>query len=148
MASQGAAEKKGKALLRLLEKALLKAPEVHGHKSVPRQLVPGLPAVGGKASSLAVLLNALLLHDVLQHAVLTHPAHAPGDAAVLGEGLPQAVAYHGVLEAVGTVRVMGQIVVQDPECLGAVVVVGVDDGKGAVDQMAGRQHRVGGSPGL
>ena len=42
----------------------------------------------------------------------------------------------------------GQIAVNFPEGLGAIVVVGVDDGEGAVHHLPGGQGGVGGAPGL
>ena len=42
----------------------------------------------------------------------------------------------------------GQVVVDHPEGLGAVVVVRVDDGKGPVDQLPGAEHRLPGAKGL
>ena len=88
-----------------------------------------------------------LLH-LLQQPVRAQVADAPGDAAVLGDGLAQAVAHHGILEAVRPVPVVGEVVVDDTEGLRAVVVVGIDDRKGPVDELPGGQHRVGSAPGL
>ena len=42
----------------------------------------------------------------------------------------------------------GQVIVHHPERLGAVVVIGVDHRKGAVDEVLGGQHGVAGAPGL
>ena len=68
--------------------------------------------------------------------------------AVLGDGVAQAVAHHGVLIAAGLVGMALQVLIDLPEGLGAVVVVGVDDGKGTVHHLTGGQHRVAGAPGL
>ncbi len=42
----------------------------------------------------------------------------------------------------------GEVAVNLPEGLGAIVVVGVDDGEGAVHHVPGGQGGVGGAPGL
>ena len=65
--------------------------------------------------------------------------------AVIGDGVLQAVGHHSVFAAV---RVAAQVVVDDLERLRPIVVVGVDDGKGAVDEGLGGQRRLGGAPGL
>ena len=148
MVAQGPPQQQGEPLPCLLQEAALEAPEVHGHQRLSGEVVPVLAVVGGEAAALPFPLDVLLLHDALQQAVPVDPAHAPGHAAVVAEGLAQVVAHHGVLEAVGAVGVVGQVVVEHPVGLGAVVVVGVDNREGAVYQFPGRQHRVGGAPGL
>ncbi len=74
-------------------------------------------------------------------------ADAPGHGAVLGHGVLQQVAHHGVLVDIA-VGVDAEVVVDLLEGLGAVVIVGVDDGEGAVHHAPGRQGRLGGAPGL
>ena len=76
-----------------------------------------------------------------------HGADAPGHGAVLGDGVLQQVAHHHVLVHV-PVRVGAQVVVDELIGLGAVVVVGVDDGEGSVHQLPGGQGGLGGAPGL
>ena len=50
--------------------------------------------------------------------------------------------------AVRLVGVGGEVVVNNPECLRTIVIVRVDDGKGAVHHAPGGQDRVGGAPRL
>ena len=75
-------------------------------------------------------------------------ADAAGHMAVLGHGIAQKVAHHGVFIAAGPVRVAGEIIVYGTKGLRAVVIVGIDDGKGAVHQAPGGQHGMAGAPGF
>ena len=74
-------------------------------------------------------------------------AHAPGHGAVFRDGVFQQVAHHDILVHI-PVLVGGQIVVNFPEGFRAIVVVGVDDGEGAVHHVPSRQSGVSGAPGL
>ena len=68
--------------------------------------------------------------------------------AVLGNGIAKEIAHHCVFIAIGGIGIFAQVVVDGLECLGAVVIVGVDDGKGTVYYIAGGKGCVGGAPGL
>ena len=89
-----------------------------------------------------------VLRDLEEVVVLVLLADAAGDVSVLGDGVAQEVADHGELIAAVAVRVALEVLVYLPEALGAVVVVGVDDGEGAVDYVAGGEDGVAGAPGL
>jgi len=75
-------------------------------------------------------------------------ADAPVDRAVIGKGADEVVADEGVvgLAVIGTTRgeKAGGLVVG----IGAVEVIGIDDGEGAVELVAGRADGVGGAPGF
>ena len=92
-------------------------------------------------------LDAGALGDAVEGAVLVEGADAAGDAAVLGDGVPEQVAHHAVVVDLA-VGVGGEVIVDDLERLRAVVVIGIDDGEGAVDEGLCGQHRVAGTPGL
>ena len=120
-----------------------KAPEVHGHHGVAGQIHKGL-AVLGIGGVLAALVNLRPLGDIGQQA-LFHAADAPGHGAVLGDSVAQAVAHHGVPIFLLVVR---QELVNGGEGGGAVEVVGVDDGKGALHHVLAAGDGVAGTPGL
>ena len=91
------------------------------------------------------LLTRML--DVYKRQVLVEGTDAPGHAAVLRDGVPEQVAHHAVVVYLA-VGVGGKIVVDDLEGLGAVVIVRIDDGEGAVEIGLCRQHGVAGAPRL
>ena len=111
------------------------APQVHGYVALRVQL----DAIG-----YGIGLDVLGLHHVGQESV-PHLADAPGDAAVVGEGVFQDEARH----AERIVRMILLEVVVDLliDAL-AVVVVGVDDGEGGVDEVLGGKDGLAGAPGL
>ena len=92
-------------------------------------------------------LDAGALGDAVEGAVLVEGADAAGDAAIFGNGVLEQVAHHAVVVDLA-VGVSGEVIVDDLERLRAVVVVGIDDGEGAVDVGLCGQHRVAGTPGL
>ena len=75
-------------------------------------------------------------------------ADAPGHVAVFRYGVLKQVAHHGVFIAAFQVRVAHQIVVDLLEAVGAVVIIGIDDGEGAVYELPGCQDRLSCAPGL
>ena len=83
----------------------------------------------------------------MQGAVLVFDAHAACHAAVFGQGVLQQVADHAVAVEI-IIGVGGQVIVHHLKSLRAVVVVCVDDGKGAVDEGLCGQHGVAGAPRL
>lgn len=66
--------------------------------------------------------------------------------AVLSDGVAQTVAHHGKLIAVLLVRVVLQVLVDLTKCLRAIIVVGVDHGKGTFHHFTGGQDSVGRVP--
>ena len=74
-------------------------------------------------------------------------ADAPGHVAVFRYGVLKQVAHHGVFIAAFQVRVAHQIVVDLLEAVGAVVIIGIDDGEGAVYELPGCQDRLSCAPG-
>ena len=134
--------------LGLLQEAVGEAPEVHGDYRAARDLGPGLAVVLGVARVGAHLLDVGVLRDLEEVVVLVLLADAAGDVSVLGDGVAQEVADHGELIAVVAVRVALEVLVYLPEALGAVVVVGVDYGEGAVNYVAGGEDGVAGAPWL
>ena len=97
--------------------------------------------------AVGVSLDAGVLGDAAEGAVLVEGADAPGHAAVLRDGVPEQVAHHAVVVDLA-VGVGGKIVVDDLEGLRAVVIVRIDDGEGAVKIGLCRQHGVAGAPWL
>ena len=83
----------------------------------------------------------------MQGAVGFGHTHAAGHAAVLGDGVPEQIAYHAVV-VIAAVLVGGQVIIHHPEGLRAVIIIGIDDRKGAVDEILCSQNGVAGAPGL
>ena len=137
----------GKAVLCLVQEALAKAPQVHAHRGITRQVGPACAAVLGVVHAVCIGLDAGALGHAVQGAVRVGHAHAAGHAAVLRHRVAEQVAHHAVV-VIAAVLVGGQVIVHHPERLGAVVVIGVDHRKGAVDEVLGGQHGVAGAPGL
>ena len=92
-------------------------------------------------------LDAGALGHALQGAVLVFDAHAACHAAVFGQGVLQQVADHAVAVEI-IIGVGGQVIVHHLKSLRAVVVVRIDDRKGAVDQGLCSQHGMAGAPRL
>ena len=92
-------------------------------------------------------LDAGALGHALQGAVLVLDAHAACHAAVLGQGVLQQIADHAVAVEI-IIGVGGQVIVHHLKRLRAVVVVRIDDRKGAVNQGLCSQHGMAGAPGL
>ena len=136
-----------KAALGLVEEALAEAPQVHADGGIGGQVVPALAAILGVVDAVFIGLDAGALGDAAEGAVLVCHADAAGHAAVFGDGILQQIADHAVIIH-GAVRVGGEVIVDDLEGLRAVVVVRIDDRKGAVNEVLGRQHRVAGAPRL
>ena len=136
-------QESAEAGLRLLHEAGGQTPAAHADQGVPRQVYPGV-AVGVADGSVRFLHDLGALGDAGQHPVAAHLADAAGDAAVFGHGVFHLVAHHAVLVFVA-VGVGGQVIVNDLEGLGAVVVVRIDDRKGPVDQVPGAEHRLPGA---
>ena len=137
----------GKAVLGLVQEALAKAPQIHAHRGITRQVGPACAAVLGVVHAVCIGLDAGALGHAVQGAVRVGHAHAAGHAAVLRHRVAEQVAHHAVV-VIAAVLVGGQVIVHHPERLGAVVVIGVDHRKGAVDEVLGGQHGVAGAPGL
>ena len=115
------------------------APHVHGDVAIG---VNGLAV--GLGAGLAGL-DVFGFHHIRQEAPVIHLAQPPGDTAVFGQCVFEDKARH----AEGIVRmVLAEEIMDGGIDAFAVVVVGVDDGKGAVDQLLGGQHRLAGAPGL
>ena len=66
---------------------------------------------------------------------------------VFGQRVAQLVANHDIL-VFFIVRRGRKIIINFLKRLGSVIIVRIDDGKGAVDKLAGGQHGVGGTPRL
>ena len=95
-----------------------------------------------------VLFDLGALRDVGQITLCVSGADTAGHAAVVGDGVAQQVAYHAVVQLL---RVPGaaQVVIDHPEGVLAVVIVGIDDREGrAVDLLLGAQDGVAGAEGL
>ena len=92
-------------------------------------------------------LDAGALGHALQSAVLVFDAHAACHAAVLGQGVFQQVADHAVTVEI-IIGVGGQVIIHHLKGLRAVVVVCIDDRKGAVNEGLCRQHGMAGAPRL
>ena len=137
----------GKAVLGLVQEALAKAPQVHAHRGITRQVGPACAAVLGVVHAVCIGLDAGALGHAVQGAVRVGHTHAAGHAAVLRHRVAEQVAHHAVV-VIAAVLVGGQVIVHHLERLGAVVVIGVDHRKGAVDEVLGGQHGVAGAPGL
>ena len=137
----------GKAVLGLVQEALAKAPQIHADGGITRQVGPACAAVLGVVHAVCIGLDAGALGHAVQGAVRVGHAHAAGHAAVLRHRVAEQVAHHAVV-VIAAVLVGGQVIVHHPERLGAVVVIGVDHRKGAVDEVLGGQHGVAGAPGL
>src|SRR5699024_2934519 len=105
------------------------APQVHGDQCVLGQVGPGGAVVLGEVDAALVGGDLGALGHVGQGVVGVLHADAAGHMAVLGDGVLQQVAHHGVAVLV-VVAVGGQVVVDDLEGLGAIVVVGVDHSEG------------------
>ena len=72
-------------------------------------------------------------------------ADAPGYGTIFGEGIAEEVADHGqVLPAALLAEESGHL----PEGFRAVVVIGIDDGEGFVDDLSGHEDGMAGSPGF
>ena len=115
------------------------APHVHGDETVG---VHGL-AVGLGTGSAGLYVFGF--HHIRQEAPAIHLAQAPGDTAVFGQGVFQDEARHA--ESIVRVVLAEEIMDGTVDAF-AVVVIGIDDGKGTVDQLLGGQHRLTGTPGL
>ena len=137
----------GKAVLGLVQEALAKAPQIHADRGITRQVGPACAAVLGVVHAVCIGLDAGALGHAVQGAVRVGHAHAAGYAAVLRHRVAEQVAHHAVV-VIAAVLVGGQVIVHHPERLGAVVVIGVDHRKGAVNEVLGGQHGVAGAPGL
>ena len=83
----------------------------------------------------------------MQGAVLVFDAHAACHAAVLGQGVFQQIADHAVAVEL-IIGVGGQVIVHHLKRLRAVVVVCIDDRKGAVNEGLCSQHGMAGAPRL
>ena len=77
-----------------------------------------------------------MLRDLDEVVVLILLADAAGDVAVLGDGVAQQISDHGELVAVFAVGMALEVLIYLAEALGAVVVVRVNDGEGAVHDLA------------
>ena len=137
----------GKAVLGLVQEALAKAPQIHADRGITRQVGPACAAVLGVVHAVCIGFDAGALGHAVQGAVRVGHAHTAGHAAVLRHRVAEQVAHHAVV-VIAAVLVGGQVIVHHPERLGAVVVIGVDHRKGAVDEVLGGQHGVAGAPGL
>ena len=136
-----------KALLGLIQKAFAEAPQVHAHRGIAGQVGPALAAVLGKVHAVLVRFNAGAFGHAVQGAVGVGHTHAAGHAAVLGDSVPEQVAYHAVV-IIAAVLVGGQVIIHHPEGLRAVIIIGIDDCKGAVDEVLCSQNGVAGAPWL
>ncbi len=94
-----------------------------------------------------VQLDLCAFRDALERVIGILHTHAARNVPVLCDGIFQQISHHRVAVN-GIILMRGEIAVNFRERLGAVVVVGVDDGERRINDMARRQHRVGGSPRL
>ena len=94
-----------------------------------------------------VRFNAGAFGHTVQGAVGFGHAYAAGHAAILGDSVPEQIAYHAVV-VIAAVLVGGQVIIHHPEGLRAVIIIGIDDCKRAVDEVLCRQNGVAGAPGL
>ena len=94
-----------------------------------------------------VRFNAGAFGHTVQSAVGFGHAYAAGHAAVLGDSVPEQIAYHAVV-VIAAVLVGGQVIIHHPEGLRAVIIIGIDDRKRAVDEVLCSQNGVAGAPGL
>ena len=83
----------------------------------------------------------------MEGAVRVCLADTAGDLAVFRDGVLEQIAHHAVIVHLA-ILVGGKVIVHHFECLRAVVIVRIDDGKGAVDKRLCGQNRVAGAPGL
>ena len=96
----------------------------------------------------SILLDLGALHHLGEVAVFVGFADTPGNGAVVGDGLAQLIADHAVVVLLAVLGI-AQEVVHLPVGGLAVVVVGIDDGKGSIpNHILGAEHSVAGAPGL
>ena len=105
----------------------------------------GHAVILGEGSILAPLIDLGTLGNTGEEAVLIDLADTAGNGAMLGDGVAQAVAHHGVSALIGVGR---KVVVDGGEGGGAIKVIGVDDGEGTLHGIAAGRHSVTGTPGL
>ena len=86
-----------KALLGFVQKAFAKAPQVHTHRGIAGQVGPACAAVLGEVYAVFVCFNAGAFGHTVQGAVGFGHAYAAGHAAILGDSVPEQVAYHAVI---------------------------------------------------
>lgn len=118
------------------------ADEVHGYGGGKRERIGDAVGIGilracGRGE------NITDFSDVLEVARGVRTAYTTGDAAALGKGLAKGVADEDAFRRVG-----GEGLGKEAVCAVAVEVVGINDGKGAVDQVAGYPDGVARAPGL
>ena len=138
----------GEASFQFFQEAGGVAPHVHGYGSQFRHIGPGGTAVFCKVDTAGILLYLGAFCDVSQVTLFVYNTHASCDAAMVGNRVAQLITHHAVIV---NVLVLGaaQIVVKNPECGLAVVIVGINNGKGStVDGILGTQNRMASAPGL
>ena len=136
-----------KAAVGLVQEALAETPQVHADRCFHRQVIRALTGEGGAADAALIGLDAGALGHAVQGAVRVHHADTAGDGAVLGDGIFEQIAHHAVIVNCA-VLMGGQILIDDLEGLGAVVIVRVDDSEGTINEAFCGQHGVAGAPGL
>lgn len=123
-----------KAAVGLVQEALAEAPQIHADRCFHRQVIRALTDKSGAADAALIGLNAGALGHAVQGAVRVHHADTAGDGAVLRDGIFEQVAHHAVIVNCA-VLMGGQILIDDLEGLGAVVIIGVDDGEGTINEV-------------
>ena len=96
-----------------------------------------------------VPLKLIRLSDVYQHAVLIHPAYAPGNTAILAQRIAQDKSAHTDVEHVRfRIHLIHHILVNLLKSLFAIVIIRIDNDKRFMNHLLRTQDRLAGSPWL
>ena len=143
VARQVLVQKRRKPARKLAQVQRRKAPEVHGHRRIARQ-VDEVLTVLGVGGVRAALLDVRALRDALEHAIALR-ADAARHAAVCRDGVAQAEAHHGI-RPLGARH--GEKIIQQAVGLDAVIIIGIDNGERPVNLGRSAQHGMGRAPRL
>ena len=94
------------------------------------------------------LLDVACLVDIHQIACIVQHTHTSRYGTVIAEGIAQDKSYHAELEICGFFRLGNQIIMQLHKTFFAVIIIGIDNRKGLMDNVLTCQNRLAGSPGL
>lgn len=134
-------EKFGEGGLEFFGVGGLEAEEVHGDGGVV-----GDDEVAIADDTIGAALDCEAFFDVEEVAVGIHFADTARDATIGGEGAIDAIADHAI--GIGFVGGAVEVVCEDAEAVGAIVVIGIGDGKGGIEEGARGECGMTGAPGL